>query len=74
MQKMKKRQGELPNVRNYVAKHQWQRGGVHDKSNKAKRQKNKQQLQRAIRIQSDADFFVFRLFQRSAAFLPFCCG
>ncbi len=30
-------------IRNYVAKNQWQRGGVHDKPNKAKRQKAKQQ-------------------------------
>lgn len=45
-------------TRNWVAKHQWQRGGVHDKTNKAKRQKAKQQLKRNIRSQSAADFFV----------------
>lgn len=42
--------------RNWVAKNQWQRGGVHDKPNKAKRQKAKQQLKKAIRSKSAADF------------------
>lgn len=44
-------------TRNWVAKHQWQRGGVHEKTNKAKRQKAKQQLKQKIRSQSAADFF-----------------
>lgn len=43
-------------IRNFVAKNQWQRGGVHDKPNKAKRQKAKQQLKKAIRSQFAADF------------------
>ncbi|MBS9781177.1 MAG: hypothetical protein KGV56_01660 [Gammaproteobacteria bacterium] len=66
MTKTKKGQAKMPAIRNFVAKNQWQRGGVHDKPNKAKRQKSKQELRRAIRIKSDADFFmgglsVFRL-------------
>ncbi len=61
MAKTKKRQTELPAIRNYVAKNQWQRGGVHEKTNKTKRQNYKQQLRRAIRIKSDADFFCFTL-------------
>lgn len=48
--------------RNWVAKNQWQRGGVHDKPNKAKRQKAKQQLKKAIRNKSAADFFMAYLF------------
>lgn len=44
--------------RNFVAKNQWQRGGVHEKTSKAKRQKSKQQLKKAIRAkQFGADFF-----------------
>ncbi len=58
MTKSKKRQIKLPAIRNFVAKNQWQRGGVHDKPNKAKRQKSKQELKHAIRIKSDADFFM----------------
>ncbi len=61
MAKLKQRQAKLPAVRNLVAKNQWQRGGVHDKPNKAKRQKSKQELKRAIRIKSDADFFMGEL-------------
>lgn len=49
--------------RNFVAKNQWQRGGVHEKTNKAKRQKNKQHLKRKIRInQFDADFLFAHYF------------
>lgn len=55
----KQRQNEQLAIRNLVAKHQWQRGGVHDKPNKAKRRKAKQQLKRAIRSQSAADFFAY---------------
>lgn len=40
-------------TRNLVAKHQWQRGGVHGKSHKAKRQNGK------IRSESAVDFFMF---------------
>ncbi len=58
MTKTQKGQAKMPAIRNFVAKNQWQRGGVHDKSNKAKRQKSKQELRRAIRIKSDADFFM----------------
>ncbi len=60
MTKTKKGQAQMPAIRNFVAKNQWQRGGVHDKPNKAKRQKSKQELRRAIRIKSDADFFIVK--------------
>lgn len=45
-------------VRNFVAKNQWQRGGVHEKTTKARRQKAKQKLKKQIRSGSAADFFV----------------
>lgn len=45
--------------RNWVAKHQYQRGGVHEKPHKAHRLKKKQQLKHAIRSQSAADFFAY---------------
>lgn len=57
MSKIKKRQDAVPVIRNFVAKHQYQRGGVHEKPYKSKRQKAKQQLKKAIRSQSAADFF-----------------
>ncbi len=44
-------------TRNFVAKNQWQRGGVHEKTTKAKRKNAKQALQRKIRVgKSDSDF------------------
>ncbi|MBS9778456.1 MAG: hypothetical protein KGV50_06800 [Gammaproteobacteria bacterium] len=48
-------------TRNFVAKNQWQRGGVHEKTTKAKRKNAKQALQRKIRVgKSDSDFFVHK--------------
>ncbi len=50
-------------TRNFVAKNQWQRGGVHEKTTKAKRKNAKQALQNKIRAgrflsQADSDSFI----------------
>lgn len=48
-------------TRNFVAKNQWQRGGVHEKITKAKRQKVKQKLKKQIRAgyyESSSDFLI----------------
>lgn len=58
-------------VRNFVAKNQWQRGGVHEKTTKARRQKAKQKLKKQIRSGSAADFFVSMIHLIHLIFLNF---